>query len=180
LKRVTIFTAIVLVALGALSQAHSFAQQQQQKQRPRKPAGAKAKPTPTPDMRAEAAQVAAQIKKVSNFIYVYGKVVNGLQFADEQAKNENQTSAKIQALNKENKDKLVASVRGVRAEIEGLAKSFEGNPRLQVQYLKLNFAAGAALDAERLAAAGQYDDAGKSLVAVVERLMDAIMSMRLL
>jgi len=180
LKRVTIFTAIVLIALGALSQAHSFAQQQQQKQRPRKPAGAKAKPTPTPDMRAEAAQVAEKIKKVSNFIYVYGKVVNGLQFADEQAKNENQTSAKIQALNKENKDKLVASVRGVRAEIEGLAKSFEGNPRLQVQYLKLNYAAGAALDAERLAAAGQYDDAGKSLVAVVERLLDTILSMRLL
>jgi hypothetical protein len=164
-----------------MSQAHSLAQQQQQqKQRPRKPAGAKPKPTPTPDMRAEAAQVAAQIKKVSNFIYIYGKVVNGLQFADEQAKNENQTSAKIQALNKENKDKLVASIDGVRAEIEGLAKSFEGNPRMQVQYLKINFATGAALDAERLAAAGQYDDAGKSLVAVVERLMDAIMSMRLL
>jgi hypothetical protein len=185
LKRVTIFTAIVLIALGALSQAHSFAQQQQQqqqqKQRPRKPAaGAKSKPTPTPDMRAEATQVAAQIKKVSNFIYIYGKVVNGFQFAEEQAKKDNQTSAKAQALSKENKDKLVASIDGVRAEIEGLAKSFEGNPRMQVQYLKLNFATGAALDAERLAAAGQYDDAGKSLVAVVERLMDAIMSMRLL
>ena len=182
MKRVTIFTAVLLIALGALSQAHSFAQQQQQqKQRPRKPAaGAKAKPTPIPDMRAEAAQVAAQIKKVSNFIYIYGKVVNGLQFADEQAKNENQTSAKIQALNKENRDKLVASIEGVRADIAQLAKGFEDNPRLQIQYLKVNSATGAAIDAERLAAAGQYDDAGKSLVAVVERLTDAIMSMKLL
>jgi len=181
LKRVTIFTAIVLIALGALSQAHSFAQQLQQKQRPRKPAtGAKAKPTPTPDMRAEAAQVAAQIKKVSNFIYIYGKIVNGLQFADEQSKNDDKASAKVQALNKENRDKLVASIDGVRAEIALLAKGFESNPRMQVQYLKLNSAAGAALDAERLAATGQYDDAGKSLVTVVERLTDTVMSMRLL
>ncbi|MBO0860783.1 MAG: hypothetical protein J2P21_20320 [Chloracidobacterium sp.] len=182
MKRVTILTAVLLIALGALSQAHSFAQQQ--KQRTKRPAaGAKAKPTPTPDMRAEATQVAAQIKKVSNFIYIYGKVVNGLQFADEQAKNDkndSQTSAKVQALNKENRDKLVASIEGVRADIALLAKGFEDNPRLQIQYLKVNSATGAALDAERLAAAGQYDDAGKSLVAIVERLTDAIMSMKLL
>jgi hypothetical protein len=185
LKRVTIFTVVLLIALGALSQAHSFAQQQQQqKQRTKRSgAGAKAKPTPTPDMRAEATQVAAQIKKVSNFIYIYGKVVNGLQFADEQSKNDTQpsaSSAKVQALNKENRDKLVASIEGVRADIAQLAKGFEDNPRLQIQYLKVNSATGAAIDAERLAAAGQYDDAGKSLVAIVERLTDAIMSMKLL
>src|SRR5882672_6350561 len=160
LKRVTIFTAIVLIALSALSQAHSFAQQQppqQQKQRPKRPAAAKPKPTPAPDMRAEAAQVATQIKKVSNFIYIYGKVVNGLEFADEQAKN-NEASPKTLALNKENKDKLIASINDMRAEIESLAKSFDGNPRLQVQFLKLNYAAGAALDAERIAADGRYDE----------------------
>ena len=28
-----------------------------------------------------------QIKNVSNFIYIYGKVVNGLEVADEQAKS---------------------------------------------------------------------------------------------
>lgn len=177
MKRISIFTAVVLIALGAASQAPSFAQQQKQRQK-RPTRGAKPKPTPTLDMRAEAAQVAAQIRKVSNFIYIYGKVVNSLEVAEEQAKAD-QTSPKAQALNKENKDKLVASIDGLRAEIDNLAKSFQANPRLQVQYLKISYATEAAIDAERFAAAGRYNDAGRSLVTVIERLTDTIISMRL-
>jgi hypothetical protein len=129
-------------------------------------------------MRAEAAQVAAQIKNVSNFIYVYGKVVNSLQVAEEQMKTD-QASPEIKARNKENKDKLIVSMNRLRAGLEGLANGFEGNPRMQVQYLKLAYATEASFDAERLAAAGRYEEAGRSLVTVVERLTDAIISMRL-
>ena len=181
MKRVSIFTVIVLIALGAASQTRSITQQKQQpKQHQKRPTrNAKPTPTPTPDMRAEASQVAAQIRKVSNFIYVYGKVVNSLEVADEQAKND-QTSPKAKALNKENKDKLVASIGGLRAEMEDLANGFQANPRMQVQYLKLAYATEAATNAERLAAAGRYNDAGKFLVTVVERLTDTIISMRLL
>jgi hypothetical protein len=181
LKLVSIFIAIVLIALGAVSQAPSFAQQQQkQKQRQKKPTpGAKPKPTPTPDMREEASQVATQIRNVSNFIYIYGKVVNGLQVADEQTKN-NLASPETQARNKENKDKLIISINKLRAGLENLANGFQANPRLQVQYLKLSYATEASHDAERLAAAGRYEEAGRSLVTVVERLTDTIISMRLL
>jgi hypothetical protein len=181
LKRVSIFTVIVLIAIGAASQARSIAQQKQQPKQHQKRStrGAKPTPTPTTDMRGEASQVAAQIRKVSNFIYIYGKVVNSLEVADEQAKND-QTSPKAQALYKENKDKLVASIGGLRAEMEDLANGFQANPRLQVQYLKLSYATEAAINAERLAAAGRFNDAGKYLVTVVERLTDTIISMRLL
>jgi hypothetical protein len=181
LKRVSIFTILILIALGAASQARSLAQQQkqqpkQQKKRPTR--GAKPTPSPTPDMRAEASGVAAQIRNVANFLYVYGKVVNTLEVAEEQAKN-NQTSPEIQAKNKKSKEMLVASISGVRAGLENLANGFQANPRLQVQYLKIAYATEAALDAERFAAAGRYQDAGKSLVTVVERLTDTIISMRL-
>src|SRR5262245_65300167 len=98
-------------------------------------------------MRAEASQVAAQIRKVSNFIYIYGKVVNSLEVADDHAKND-QTSPKAQALNKENRDRLVASIGGLRAEMEDLANGFQANPRMQVQYLKLAYATEAATNAE--------------------------------
>lgn len=182
MKRVSIFTIVVLIALGAVSQAHSLAQQQQQqqKQRQKRPKrGAKATPTPTPDMRAEASQVAAQIKNVSNFIYIYGKVINTLQVAEEQAKS-SQTTPEIQAKYKKSKDTLITSINGLRVGLENLANNFQSNPRMQVQYLKLAYATEAALNAERLAAAGRYDDAGKSLISVVERLTDAIISMRLL
>ena len=181
MKRVSIFTLIVLIALGAASQARSIAQQKQQpKQQQKRPTrGAKPTPTPTPDMRTEASAVATQIKNVANFIYIYGKVVNTIEVAEDQAKN-NQTSPEIQAKNKKSKEMLVASVNGLRAGLENLASSFQSNPRLQVQYLKVSYATEAAIDAERLAAAGRYQDAGKSLVTVVERLTDTIISMRLL
>jgi hypothetical protein len=181
LKRVSIFTVIVLIALGAASQARSAAQQKQQpKQQQKRPTrGARPTPTPPPDMRAEASEVAAQIKNVSNFIYIYGKVVNGLEVADEQAKS-NQASPDIQAKIKESKDKLIAKIKDVRIGLEDLANNFQANPRLQVQYLKLSYATEAVLNAERLAAAGRYNDAGKFLVTVVERLTDTIISMRLL
>jgi hypothetical protein len=177
LKSISIFITVVLIALGAASQTHSLAQQQLQQKR-RSSRRAKPTPTPTPDMRAEAAQVAAQIKNVSNFIYVYGKVVNTLEVADEQAKN-NPTSPEILATNKKSKETLVASINGLRAGLENLAKGFQANPRLQVQYLKLSYANEAALDAARFAGAGRYNDAGMSLVTVVERLTDTIISMRL-
>jgi len=170
-----------LMAIGAASQARSLARQQKQqpKQQQKRPTrGAKPTPTPTPDMRAEASEVATQIKNVSNFIYIYGKVVNGLEVADEQAKS-NQASPEIQAKIKESKDKLIAKIRDVRIGLEGLANGFQASPRLQVQFLKVSYATEAAVNAERLAAAGRYNDAGKFLVTVVERLTDTIISMRL-
>ncbi|HEY6402784.1 MAG TPA: hypothetical protein VI479_15310 [Blastocatellia bacterium] len=173
MKRVSIFTAIILITLGAASQAHSFAQKQKQRK-----SAAKPKPTPTPDMRAEAAKVAEQIKYVSNFIYIYGKVVNGLQIADEQMKN-NQASPEAKTANQENKDKLIISMNRLRSGLENLASGFEGNQRMQVQYLKLAYATEASFEAERLVVQGRYEEAGKSLVAVVERLTDALISMRL-
>jgi hypothetical protein len=179
LKRVSIFTVIVLIALGAASQARSIAQQKQQPKQQQKRPTRGMKPTPTPDMRAEASEVAAQIKNVSNFIYIYGKVVNGLEVADEQAKG-NLASPETQAKIKESKDKLIAKIKDVRIGLEDLTNNFQSNPRLQVQYLKLAYATEAALNAERLAATGRYNDAGKFLVTVVERLTDTIISMRLL
>ncbi len=129
-------------------------------------------------MRAEAAQVAAQIKNVSNFIFVYGKIVSSLEFAEEQAKND-QAPPEIQARNKQSRDTVVVRIRDLRIGLEDMANNFKANPRLQVQYLKLSYASDAALSAERLVAAGRYNEAGKSLVAVVDRLTDAILSMRL-
>src|SRR5262245_3154602 len=130
-------------------------------------------------MRAEAAQIATQIKNVSNFLYVYGKIVNSLEVADEQVKNK-QTSPEIQAKNQKSKDALILRIRDLRAGLENLAKSFQANQRLQVQYLKLNFATDAVTNAERLATAGSYEEAGKALVLVIERLTDTLISMRLL
>lgn len=173
MKRIAIFAVAVLIALVSAPRTDSLAQK-------RKPARrATPAPTPVPDMRPEALQVAAQIKNVSNFIYVFGKIVNGLEIAEEQVKR-NESSPAIQAKTKQSKDALVARISDLRAGLENLARSFQANPRLQVQYLKISSATEAAANAERLAAAGRYDEAGKTLVIVIERLTDTMISMRLL
>jgi len=143
----------------------------------RRTTATKPKPTPTPDLRVEAGQVADQIKNFSKFIYIYGKIVNGFEMADEQARL-GEMKPDVAARNQQSKAALVNNVRSLKTGVESLAQSFQNNPRLQVQYLKLSFAVDAANEAEKLAAAGRYDEAGKSLVTVIERLTDTVLAMR--
>lgn len=173
MKRYSTVTLIFLVAIACIYPLVSVAQKKSGSKR-RTPV---AKPTPTPDLKAEAAQVAEQIKNFSKFIYIYGKVVNGLEIADEQARR-GQMSPTAAEKNRQSKDALVANIRGLKVGADNLAKSFQSNPKLQVQYLKLTFAVDAAGEAEQLAAAGRYDEAGKSLVAVIERLTDTVIALR--
>jgi hypothetical protein len=135
-------------------------------------------PTPVMDMRAEANQVAEQIKNITKFLFIYGKVANSLEFAEDQAKR-GQVSTSVAEKNKQGKDALVASVNGLRTGLDNLVKSFQANSRLQVQYLKLSYAAESLANAEKFAINGQYDEAGKSMIASVERLTDTLTSMRL-
>ncbi len=172
LKVTSIFVLATLIAILCIPQPSSLAQRKTPARR------GKPTPTPVPDMRAEAAQVATQIKNISTFIYVYGKIVNSLEVADEQAKNK-QTSPEIQEKNQKSKDALILRIRDLRAGLDNLGKVFQANPRMQVQYLKLTNATDAVINAERLAAAGRYEEAGKTLVLVVERLTDTVISMRL-
>jgi len=175
LKRHSTVLLLLLLAVVCAFPLASIAQKKSTAARKR-PA-AKPTPTPTPDLKQEAGQVAEQIKNFSKFIYVYGKIVNGLQIAEDQTK-EGKMSSAAAAKVQQGKDSLVQNVRNLRVGLENLAHNFQNNPRLQIQYLKLAFAVDAAGDAEKLAVAGRYDDAGKSLVTVVERLTDTVMAMR--
>lgn len=166
-----------LSLLGPLSSA-SLAQTKKRTQRRRAPA---AEPAPKPtviDMRPEALAVAEQLKNVSKFIFIYGKIVNGLEVAEEQTKRGQMTPAAA-AKNKQTREALIASISSLRTGIEGVSKTLQANSRMQVQYLKLSYASEATASAEQLAIAGRFDDAGKALVTAVERLTDTILSMRL-
>lgn len=135
-------------------------------------------PVPPPvNLTAESAFVAEQIKIVTRFVYVYGKVANGLELAEEQLKR-GELSPTAQANNRKTKDAVVTNINGVRTGLETLASRFQANVRLQVQYLKLSYAAEAAANAERLVTMGRFDEAGKSLVVAVERLAEVMQALR--
>jgi hypothetical protein len=177
LKRIS--TIALLFTLCLFSSA-SLAQTKKRAAPKRRPAAEPApKPAPVMDMRPEAQAIAEQIKNVTKFLYLYGKVVNGLEIADDLTKRGEMTPA-IAAKNKQSRDALIANISGLRAGIETLSKTFQANPRLQVQYLKISYAAEAASIAERMAAAGRFDESGKSLATAIDRLTDTMLAMRLL
>lgn len=144
--------------------------------------GRPAKPAPAPppfDMRPGARQIAEQIGIVSRFIFIYGKVVNGLEVARDQAKR-GETSAAIEARNRQTRETLVRSIGGLRTGIESVATAFQAEPQLQIQYLKLGAASDAVGEAEQLAGEGRFDEAGTALSTVIQRLTETIISMKLL
>ncbi len=135
-------------------------------------------PTPTPTNLTEAAtHVADQLKLVTRFIYVYGKIANGLELAEDQAKR-GQTSPTISSRNQQIKESTVANISALKAGIDKVAMELKSDDRLQVQYLKLTGASDAIASAEQFASAGRFDEAGKSLVTAVERLAETIIALR--
>lgn len=142
----------------------------QKKKAPARRPAAPAKP-PAPDLSAAAAQAAEQLKVLTQFIYLYGKVSNGLELEADQAK---QGAASLQEESKKRRESLVASISGLRMGVENVAQTFHDNPRLQMQYVKVLSATEAITSAEKNVSAGRYDEAGKALVAAAWRLADAV------
>jgi hypothetical protein len=135
-------------------------------------------PAPPPvNLAAEAALVAEQIKLVTRFTFVYGKVANSLEVAADEEKKGQASPAVIEQTRK-GREAINANFANLAAGLDKVVARFQSNPRLQVQYLKLSYAAEALGNARNLAATGQLNEAGKALVLTVERLTDVMLALR--
>lgn len=172
MKRPVMLGVVVVLTMILIPQA-GWAQKRSTR---RKPAGAA--PAPPPDLRPRATEVAEQIKLLSRFLFVFGKVANGLEVARDQARR-NQTSPAIEARNRQSREALVSGISGLATGIDNIVNSFKSDPNLQVQYLKLAAARDAVNEAAQFAAGQQYEEAGSALTAAIERLTETIISMRL-
>ena len=127
--------------------------------------------------RAGAAHVADQIKILTRFIYLLGGVAKGLETVDD-ATSRNEASAAIIDQAKQNKVTVRASIRSVKDGLDKLEIDFRTTPALQRYYIKLAGVAAGAAKAEDLAAANQFDKAGRALLEVVNHLTDVLLAMR--
>lgn len=127
--------------------------------------------------RAGAARVAEQIKILTRFIYLLGGVAKGLETVDD-ATQRNEASAAIIDQAKQNKATVRASIRNVKDGLDKLEIDFRTTPELQRYYIKLAGVASGAAKAEDLAAANQFDKAGRALLEVVNHLTDVLLEMR--
>ncbi|MDQ3819826.1 MAG: hypothetical protein M3362_19425 [Acidobacteriota bacterium] len=132
----------------------------------------------TTDARADGAKhVADQIKYLTRFIYLLGGVSKGIEAADAAAQRGEASQALI-AQTADSKAKVKDSLRNLREGLDKLEIDFRTTPELQRYYTSLAGVAAGAASAEDQAAAGQYDQAGRSLLGVVNRLTDVLLEMR--
>lgn len=126
---------------------------------------------------AGAYKVADQIKNLTRFVYLLGGVAKGIEAVDEAAKKNEASPAALQQ-NTQNKATVKSSLQNVREGLDQLEIYFRSTPELQVYYLKLAGSASGAATAEDQAAAGHFDQAGRTLLGVVNRLTDVLLVMR--
>ena len=166
--------ALVIITL-ILSPVSSLAQTR--KRTAAKPSRPSTTSTISFAQRAGAARVAEQIKVLTRFIYLLGGVAKGLETADD-ATSRNEASAAIIDQTKQSKVTVRASIRSVKDGLDKLEIDFRATPALQRYYISLAGVAAGAAKAEDLAAANQFDKAGRALLEVVNHLTDVLLEMR--
>ena len=129
------------------------------------------------ELRAGRAQIATQIKTMTQFLYLLGGITKGIESV-EHARRVNEASPRSLEQNERSKDKVKESIRSVREGIDRLEKTFSSTASLKPYYPYLNGVGRSGQAAEQQAAANNFDEAGKSLLKVVNQLADTLAWMR--
>src|SRR6267143_2017730 len=172
MKKLIVPICILLLSTPSLSQTRSRTTKRGTP--PAKPAASQAS---AEAKTAGATKVADQIKNLTRFVYLLGGVAKGIDQVDEAARK-NEASPTALQQNDQNKAVVKTSLRNVREGLDQLEVYFRGTPELEGYYLKLAGSASGAATAEDQAAAGHFDQAGRTLLGVVNRLTDVLLAMR--
>src|SRR6266581_5506564 len=174
MKKLIVPICILLLSITSFSQTRSRATKR----------GTQSSKTPKvaaqPGVEARtngATRVADQIKNLSRFVYLLGGVAKGIEQVDEAARK-NEASPTALQQNDQNKATVKSSLRNVREGLDALEIYFRSTPGLEGYYRKLVGSASGAASAEELATAGRFDQAGRTLLGVVNRLTDVLLQMR--
>lgn len=114
-------------------------------------------------------RLADQIKNLSRFLYLYGRISKDFELTGAQAETSEATER--------TRAGLIDNFSNIRVGLEQLEDQFSTNPGLQPHYRRLAGVARRAEDAESRARANQLDQAGRMLVEVVNQLTDVLLEM---
>jgi hypothetical protein len=129
------------------------------------------------EIKAGRDRVATQIKTLTQFLYLLGGIAKDLESADKATSGLDAASTAIER-NRASKTKIRASIRNVREGLDKLESDFRLSPVLRSYYPYISGVAIIGETAENQAAANRINEAGKSLIKVVDRLADALAAMR--
>ena len=120
-------------------------------------------------MNSARIRLADQIKNLTRFLYLYGRFSKDLELTGAQAQTSDVTNRTRAA--------LIDNLRNIRAGLDQLETQFRMTPGLDRHYRRLAGVAQRAADAESKASANQLDQAGRTLVEVVNQLTDVLVEM---
>ncbi|HEY2931308.1 MAG TPA: hypothetical protein VGK99_06130 [Acidobacteriota bacterium] len=165
---------ILALLLSFLFPRALVSQRKPPKQRP--PASA-SEQQPTAEIGAQAMGLAEQLKLLSRFLYIYGKISAGFETADEQLRRGEISETVLEQITR-SKAAVAGNISAFRAGLKKLEPAFKTTPRLQPLYPRLTAISDTIAGAEQLASANRFDEAGKTLVAAAEKMTDLLASMK--
>lgn len=108
-------------------------------------------------------------------MYIFGGVTKDIQTAIASADG---GSATVVQQNERSKARVIQSIADVRKGLQQLETSFGSSPVLKTYYPNLAGVGDIGVAAEKSAQAARYDQCGKSLLQVVDKLTDALAAMK--
>lgn len=129
------------------------------------------------ELLAARSRVAAQIKTLSQFLYLYGGIAKGIESADQAARS-GEASQIAAEQNERTKTRVKESIRNVREGLDKLEADLRFNASVKTYFPYISGVARTAEVAESQAAANRFDEAGRSLLKAVNQLADALTAMR--
>lgn len=128
--------------------------------------------------QAAAARLAEQIKSLGKFLYLYGPISKELSNSDAAGSGQDNQASSVAETMRQNRAKLRDVFRNYRVQMDELEATFSGSTQLRLYYPRLLGVAASASRGEEFVAAGRYDEAGRSLLDVMNRLTDVLLAMR--
>lgn len=172
MKNILILACILLLSTTAMGQTRKRSTRSSTPSKTTKAADAEMAAAAT--IKTEGAiKIANQIKNLTTFLYLLGGVARSIETLDAAAKT-GQPAPTVE----KSKIQLRQSFTDFRVGLDALEVQFRSTPALQPYYTKLVGSASGAADAEAQATAGQFNNAGRTLITVVGRLADVLVSMR--
>lgn len=132
--------------------------------------------SPATSSRAQAAtQLSDQIKSIARFLYLFGPISRELASNDAAAQSNPQGASQT---TERNKAKLREAFHAYRLKMDELENLFSSSQELRPFYPGVLGVAASAGAAEDQISANRYDQAGRSLLDVLNRLTDVLSVMR--
>jgi len=125
------------------------------------------------DVRATAQKVSVQVKNVTKFLYTLGGIAIRIEDLEAEAKTRTIGRAALDA-NQENKRKVMQAIRNLRAGIATLEVEFRTKSTLTKYLVNIQGITELSAQSEDLAAVGRFSEAGRPLLALVEKLSDTL------